>query len=226
MMLRVVVLGGSGMIGGGVLRECVDDPRVERVVSVGRRPSGLSDPKLEEVVVSDLFDLEAHRDRFVGVNACFYCLGVSSTGLSEAEYRRITRDLTLAILEVVGETNPDLTVCFVSGQGSDSSESGGIMWARVKGEAENDVLARYSSAFVFRPGIVQPLKGTRSRTLLYRVPYALLTPVLPLLQRLFPRHVTTTVAVGQAMIRAAIHGHDRVVLETADINALAGEGLG
>lgn len=210
------------MIGGGVLRECLEDPSVVAVLAVGRSTSGLTDPKLEELVVSDLFDLGPHRDRLAGFDASFYCVGVSAAGRSEAEYRRVTHDLTFAILEVVAAASPDVTVCFVSGQGADSSGNGRVMWARVKGETEREILSRYSAAYVFRPGVVQPLRGTRSKTLLYRVPYVLMTPLFPLLRRLFPGHVTTTVVVGRAMIRAAAEGYEKPILETADINRLGG----
>lgn len=220
--MRVAVFGGSGMVGGGVLRECLEDPRVSGVLSVGRRPSGLDDTKLDELVVEDLFDLSPHRGRFEGLDACLYCLGVSSAGLSESAYRRITYDLTCAVLEVVSAASPGLTVCFVSGQGSDSTGTSRTMWARVKGEAENEVLARYGPAYVFRPGLIQPLKGVRSRTPLYQVPLVLLGPVLPLLRRLFPKYVTSTVLVARAMLNAAADGYGKSVLETDDINRLGG----
>ncbi len=210
------------MVGGGVLRECFEDPQVEAVLSVGRRDSGLTHRKLTELVVPDLFALSEHSGEFLGYDACFYCLGVSSSGMSEPDYHRLTYDLTFAILDVVCAGSPDVTVCFVSGQGSDSTGSGRVMWARVKGQAENEVLRRDSEAFVFRPGIIQPLKGTRSKTSLYHAFYVVMTPIFPLLKRFFPGYVTTTVMLGRAMIRAASAGYVKPVLETRDINALGG----
>ncbi|MEQ8329327.1 MAG: hypothetical protein RH859_02565 [Longimicrobiales bacterium] len=222
--MRVAVFGGSGMVGGGVLRECLRDARVSGVVSVGRRTSGLDDPKLDELIVEDLFELTPYHERFRGLDACLYCLGVSSAGLSEADYRRVTYDLTCAVLEVVSAASPGVTVCFVSGQGSDGTGTSRTMWARVKGEAENEVLARYGPAYVFRPGLIQPLEGVRSRTLLYQVPLVLMGPLFPLLRRLFPRNVTSTVLVARAMLNAAADGYAKSVLETEDINRLGGRG--
>lgn len=220
--MNVVVFGATGMIGHGVLLECLEDPGVESVLTVGRRPTGLEHPKLSGLVRDDLFDLGPVADRLAGRDACFFCVGVSSAGLSEDEYRRITRDLTVAILEVVTEASPDVTVCFVSGQGTDIQ--GGAMWQRVKAEAEQAVLAMPVESYMFRPGFIQPLKGVRSKTALYQVPYTLLRPISPLLRRLFPGWVTTTVRVGRAMIRVARNGHPARILETRDINGVGAEG--
>ncbi len=208
------------MIGGGVLTECLADPRVEAVTCLVRRPLGREDPKVREVIVPDLFDLASHRDELDPFDACFYCLGVSSAGMSESDYRRITYDLTLAVVEVLAEVNPHMTICFVSGQGTDSSEKGRVMWARVKGAAENALIAREFTTYLFRPGLIQPMKGARSRTRLYNAFYALLTPAWPILRRLFPGSITTTERMGRAMIRAAIDGCEKQVLETRDINQL------
>ena len=219
--MNVAVFGASGMIGGGVTLECLRDPRVESVVSVGRRPSGLAGEKLEDVVVPDLFRLGAeHGARLGSVDACFYCLGVSSAGMAEDAYRRVTVDLTVAVLDALLEANPDVKVCFVSGQGSDGSGRSRMMWARVKGEAENEVLARPIEAYVFRPGFVQPLEVVRSSTTAYRVAYGLVRPITPLLVRLLPGGVTTTVRIGRAMLAAVTSGYPRAILETRDINAL------
>lgn len=218
--MRVVLLGATGMVGGGVLIECLEDPSVEAVLSVGRRTLGRSDPKLEELVAADLFALSEHADRFEGYDACFYCLGTTSAGKSEDDYRRITRDLTVAIVDVLVAANPEMTVCFVSGQGSDSSESGRIMWARVKGEAENAVIERASKSYIFRPGFIQPLKGVRSGTALYQIPLTILAPVLPLMRKIMPRYITTTVIIGRAMIQAVESGYPKQILEGVDINEL------
>lgn len=219
--MRAVVFGATGMIGSGVLLECLEDPGVESVLAVGRRSSGRSHPKLSELIHADLFDLETVVDRLAGYDACFYCLGVSSAGMSEAEYRRITYDLTVAVMDVMVAASPSVTICFVSGQGTDSSERGRVMWARVKGEAENFVLGLPAKSYVFRPGFIQPMKGVRSGTAIYQALYSVLRPVTPLLRRLFPGFVTTTVEVGRAMILAVSRGYPKRIVETRDINELA-----
>lgn len=217
--MKVILFGATGMVGGGVLIECLEDPRVDSVVSVGRRSCGVTHPKLREVIRSDVSDLGDVED-LAGCDACFFCLGVSSAGMSEAAYRRVTLDLTLDVAARLEGFNPNLTFCFVSGQGSDSSEHGHFMWARVKGAAENGLLRMELPAYMFRPGLIQPLKGTRSKTRLYQIPYTLLGPLIPALRRVFPRYVTTTVNVGRAMIRVAAEGYPKTVLETEDINAI------
>jgi uncharacterized protein YbjT (DUF2867 family) len=220
--VNVVVFGATGMIGGGVLIECLEAPAVRSVLAIGRRSCRTAHPKLSELIRSDIADLGEVTRELIGCDACFYCLGVSATGMSEAAYRRVTRDLTIAAAEALAAVNPSLTFCYVSGQGTDSSERGRFMWARVKGETENRLLNMSLPTYMFRPGIVQPLKGVRSSTRSYRILYALTAPLLPALQRLFPRHVTTTENVGRAMIRVALDGSEKRVLETSDINALAG----
>jgi len=208
------------MVGRGVLLECLDDPDVEVVLAVGRRSCGLTHAKLHELVVGDLFDLGSHRDQLKGHDACFYCLGVSSAGMSEADYRRVTYDLTVTAMDAVVGANPGVTVCFVSGQGTDGSASGRVMWARVKGEAENHVRALPIRSYMFRPGFIQPMRGVRSGVKLYQAVYTVLAPVTPWLRRLFPGVVTTTVTVGRAMLRAVEAGYPKEILETRDINRL------
>lgn len=219
--MKVILFGASGMIGGGVLRECLEDPQVESVLSVGRRASGVSHAKLREVLLPDLGSLDAGDVRLKGLDACFFCLGVSAAGLSEAAYREVTLDLTLRTAEILLACNPGLTFCYVSGQGTDDSAMGRIMWARVKGETENRLMEMSPSAYMFRPGYVQPLKGVRSRTPAYRLFYAVLGPLFPILDRLFPGHLTTTEKVGRAMIRVAAGGSEKRVLEPKDINRLS-----
>jgi uncharacterized protein YbjT (DUF2867 family) len=208
------------MVGRGVLLECLDDGGVDAVLAVGRRSCGITHPKLRELLVEDLFDLASHTDELRGYDACFYCLGVSSAGMSEADYRRVTYDLTVAVMDAVVAANPDVTVCFVSGQGTDGSASGRVMWARVKGEAENHVRGLPVRSYMFRPGFIQPMRGVRSGVKLYQALYTALTPVTPLLRRLFPGFVTTTVTVGRAMLRAVERGFPKEILETRDINEL------
>jgi uncharacterized protein YbjT (DUF2867 family) len=219
--VKVLLFGGSGMVGQGVLRECLLDPTVDRVVSVGRSRSGGYDPKLEEVVRSDLYDLRPIEAQLRGYDACFFCLGTSVVGKTESEYRRVTYDLTVGVGQTVAGLNPELTFVYISGAGTDSTEQGRRMWARVKGATENALLRMpFKAAYMFRPGAIQPLHGVRSKTALYRVVYLLALPFLPLLVRLAPNGVTTTERVGRAMLVVARHGAPKHLLETRDINHL------
>lgn len=220
--MRVVLTGATGMVGSGVLHECLRDPKIEAVLAIGRRCVNLEHAKLTQLVVPDLFDLEAHGDALAGFDACFYCLGVSSAGMSEADYRRVTYDLTLAIVNALSRHNPELVVCYVSGQGTDSTGAGRWMWARVKGEVENWLFARDSPAFAFRPGLIEPLRDHRPGTFPLRLVLGALRPVLPLARALFPGLATSAVLIGRAMIRAVHDGSSRRILEPRDINALAG----
>jgi len=217
-----LVFGASGMVGGGVLRECLLDPGVEAVLSIGRRPLGRSDPKLSEAILPDLADLSKVEDRLAGYDACFFCLGISSAGKSEAEYRRVTHDLTLAVARTLVRLNPRMTFVYVSGAGTDTTEKGRSMWARVKGQTENDLLKLgFAAAYMFRPGIIQPRHGIRSRTTGYRVAYILLSPILLLVKLLAPDSVTSTDRVGQAMIHVVERGAPSPWISTKEINRLA-----
>jgi len=221
--VRVVIFGATGMVGGGALREALEAEEVEAVATVGRRPTGLSHPKLQEIVHDDLLDYTSIRERLSGLDACFFCLGVTSAGMSEAEYRRVTVDLAVAAARALLELNPGMTFCFVSGAGADSSEAGRIMWARVKGAAENGLLAMpFPAVYCLRPAFIQPMRGVRSRTRIYAALYAVTSPLYPLLRRLFPKYVTTSVAVGRAMIRLVGSDHPSGVLENDDINRVGG----
>ena len=223
--MRVVLFGATGMIGQGALRECLRDPRVTRVLAVGRRPTGASHPKLAELVRRDLFDWSDAADALAGDgphDACLFCLGVSAAGLSEADYTRTTYDLTLAAAAALARLNPGMTFVYVSGQGTDATGRGRAMWARVKGRTENALLALpFRAAYMFRPGIVQPVEGARSSTTWYRALYALTGPALPLLRRAFPGQIVTTAELGRAMLAVARDGHARPVLEPQDIGARA-----
>lgn len=220
--MRAILFGATGMIGQGVLRECLADPEVREILSVVRRPSGVADPKLRELVHDDFFDYAAIEDRLTGYDACFFCLGVSSAGMKEPEYRRMTYDLTMAAAETLARLNPSMTFCYVSGAGTDATEKGRSMWARVKGKTENDLAKLpFAATYMMRPGYVQPGPGVRSKTALYRTFYTLLGPLYPLWRALLPGVVTTTANVGRAMIRVAEGGYERRVLEVRDINALA-----
>ena len=220
--MKVILFGASGMVGQGVLRECLLDQNVEGVLAVGRSPVSQQHKKLDELVRSDVTDLAAVEDRLRGYDACFFCLGVSSAGMKEADYRRVTYDLTLAVAQTLARLNPGMTFIYVSGTGTDSTEKGRIMWARVKGETEN-ALRRlpFKAAYMFRPGIIQPLHGIKSKTRIYRILYAVSGPLLTLIRKLRPRWVTTTEQVGRAMIRVGMRGAPRFALENQDINSLA-----
>jgi uncharacterized protein YbjT (DUF2867 family) len=220
--VKVILIGASGMVGQGVLRECLLDPDVDRVLVVGRRALGRTHDKLAERVVPDLTDLSAIEGDLAGYDACFFCLGVTSAGLTEEAYRRVTYDITAAFARVLARLNPGMTFVFVSGAGTDSTERGRTMWARVKGAAENVVAkAGFKAAYMFRPGLIQPMHGIVSRTTAYRVLYVLLWPVVLLFKLFAPGAVTTTERVGRAMLEAAKRGAPKTILESRDINALA-----
>jgi uncharacterized protein YbjT (DUF2867 family) len=219
--MKVILFGATGMVGAGVLRQCLADDRVESVLVVGRNSCGVTHPKLEEIRHSDFFNYTAIQSRLAGRDACFFCLGVSSAGMAEAKFRRLTFNLTIAAAKAVVEVNPCLTFCYVSGTGTDSTERGSSMWARVKGATENALLRMpFKAAFMFRPGFIQPLDGIRSTTRLYQAFYTVMGPLYPVLRRLAPGLVTTTAAVGRAIIRVAAEGYSKPILETTDINAV------
>lgn len=220
--MRVVIFGATGMVGQGVLRECLRDPLVTRVLAVGRRPTGMAHPKLVELVRSDFFDWSGADDALAGHDACFFTLGVSAAGMSEADYTRTTYDLTLAAATALARLNPGMTFIYVSGAGTDSTERGRMMWARVKGRTENALLRLpFEAAYAFRPGMIEAVDGVRPSNALYRRSYAVLHPVITLARRLFPSQVVTTAEVGRAMIRVTREGYRRPVLERADIAAVA-----
>jgi uncharacterized protein YbjT (DUF2867 family) len=213
--MKVILFGATGMVGQGVLRECLLDPRVEAVLSLGRSATGQQHPKLRELVHRDLLDYAAIESDLSGYDACFFCLGVTSAGMSAADYRRITYDVTLAAANVLARLNPQMTFVFVSGAGTGGKQ----MWARVKADAENALLKLpFKAAYMFRPAIIQPLHGIRSRTASYRVFYAITRPLLPLLKRALPKYMTTTEQIGRAMIAVAMHGAPGAILETVEIN--------
>jgi uncharacterized protein YbjT (DUF2867 family) len=219
--MDVVIFGASGMVGQGVLRECLLDPGVRRVVTVGRTPAGQQHAKLQEIIHADLLDLSPIESSLTGLDACFYCLGVTSAGMTEEAYTRVTYDMTVAVATTLSRLNPRMTFVFVSGAGTDSTEKGRVMWARVKGKAENALLRfPFKAAYMFRPGVIQPLHGIRSKTRSYRLFYLIARPVLPLLKRLFPRAITTTEQIGRGMLAVVRHGAPSVILEQADINRL------
>ena len=219
--MNILMFGATGMIGQGVLRECLRDVDVHLVKTIARSPSGVTHPKLREVVHRDLQHLAPIEHELSGFDACFFCLGVTSAGMSEADYERVTYGIAAAAAETLARLNPRMTFIFVSGAGADSSGKGRVMWARVKGKAENAVLRMpFKASYVFRPAVVQPLHGIRSRTVAYNIVYALTRPLMPLVRLMFRGHVLTTEQMGKAMLIAARHGAPTRVLESKDINAL------
>lgn len=223
--MNVLLFGATGMLGRGVLRECLLDDSVTGVLSVGRTPLGVTHPKLREHIVPDPSDLSALAAELPDYDACFFCLGVSSVGMKEDAYRKITYDLTLAVARPLAAANKELTFVYISGEGTDSTEQGRSMWARVKGKTENDLLALPFHAYMFRPGIVQPVSGMPSRTALYRIAYVLTKPVFPVVRRIWPNHVTTTAAIGRAMIAVATPGSGVTnrILRPRDLNHVGGQ---
>ncbi|GAB2901523.1 epimerase [Paraburkholderia jirisanensis] len=219
--MRILMFGATGMVGQGVLRECLRAPDVEYVQTVGRTPSGQLDPRLYEVMHRDFNDYRSIEGSLMGFDACFFCLGVSSAGMREADYTRLTYDATLAAAQTLARLNPRMTFIYVSGAGTDSTEQDSTMWARVKGRTEN-ALRRlpFKAVYLFRPGVIQPLHGARSKTRAYRVFYALAKPLLTPLRLLLPNHVLSTEDIGIAMLALAREGIDRAVLETHDIRAV------
>ncbi|NPT33863.1 NAD(P)H-binding protein [Paraburkholderia xenovorans] len=220
--MKVPIFGATGMVGQGVLRECLRAPDVEAVQTVGRTRSGQLDPRLTEVIQPDLSDTRAIEASLKGFDACFFCVGVSSAGLREAEYSRLTYDLTMAVAQTLARLNPQMTFVYVSGSGTDSTGQGRSMWARVKGRTEN-ALRRlpFKGVYLFRPGVIEPLNGARSKTRSYRLFYTLAKPFLSTLRALLPNQILSTEDIGLAMLAVARHGAGKAVLETADIRALS-----
>jgi uncharacterized protein YbjT (DUF2867 family) len=221
--MNVLLFGATGMVGQGVLRECLQDPNVLLVQTVGRTATGVQHPKLREVVHQDLWHYEAIEANLSGFDACFFCLGVSSSGMTEEDYERVTYGITRAAAETLCRLNPQMTFIYVSGAGTDSSERGRTMWARIKGRTENALLRLpFAAAYMFRPGIIQPLHGARSKTTGYRVFYLLSKPLLPLLRLAFPNQVLTTQQIGRAMLTVATHGFPKRILGSKDIRTVGG----
>jgi len=218
--VHAILFGATGMIGQGLLRELLLDPGVQRVLVVVRRPTGVSHPKLSEIVHADFYDFSSIAAQLSGYDACFFCLGVTSLGKSEAEYRRLTYDLTLAAATTLAPLNPKMAFLYVSGTGTDSSERGRTMWARVKGATENALLQLFPNACMIRPGYIQPMHGVQSPSKGTRRAYAIVGVAYPLLRALFPKSVTNTEELSRAMIRAARGEAPKKILEPADLIAL------
>jgi len=220
--MKLILFGATGMVGQAVLRECLLDDQVERVLAVGRTPTGQSHPKLQELAHRDFTDFSAIEGQLAGYHACLFCLGVSSAGMKEADYRRVTYDFTLAAAHTLARLSPAITFIYVSGAGTDSSARGRSMWARVKGETENALLALpFKGVYMFRPGFIQPQHQIVSKTRLYRTLYAVMGPLYPVLKAVAPKYMTTSVQVGRAMLEVAKHGASKPLLENRDINEIA-----
>ena len=217
--MKVLIFGATGMVGQGVLRECLRDPDVTQVVTIGRTATGIQNAKLSEIIHREMTNYAGLESQLAGFDACFFCLGVSSSGMSEADYTRVTYDFTLAAAETLSRVNPGMTFVYVSGTGTDASEKDRTMWARVKGRTENALLQLPLSAYMFRPGFIQPMDGIQSKTTSYRVFYILLGPLMPVLRWALPNQILTTRDIGHAMLAVAKHGYDKRILETKDIRA-------
>lgn len=216
--MNVIITGATGMVGEGVLHECLRSPAVEKVLVIHRRPCRITHPKLEEIIHADFFDLSAIAQSLGGYQACFFCLGVSSVGLSEKSYHHFTYDLTSSFASTVLKHNRDMTFCYVSGTGTDSSEKGRSMWARVKGKTENDLFKLpFRDVYAFRPGIIIPTPGLKNTLKLYRY----MGWLIPVLRLVAPSSLCSLRDIGQAMIKAATKGYEKKVLEIRDIVALA-----
>jgi uncharacterized protein YbjT (DUF2867 family) len=219
--VKVILFGATGMVGQGVLRECLLDTGVESVLAIGRSLTGQAGAKLREIVHDNFLDFSAIESQMAGFDACFFCLGVSSIGMDEERYRHLTYDITLAAATTLAKLNPGMVFAYVTGRGTDSTEHGPLMWARVKGKTENDLLKLpFKAAYMFRPAGIQPLHGIRSKTAWVQAIYVASAPLLTLLNRVAPTYMTTTEQVGRAMIKVARDGYPKPVLESDDINAV------
>ncbi|WP_295668040.1 NAD-dependent epimerase/dehydratase family protein [uncultured Mucilaginibacter sp.] len=216
--IRAIVTGASGMVGEGVLHECLLDPQVEAVLVIGRKPCGTVHSKLKEIIHADFFDISPIADQLSGYNACYFCLGVSSVGMKEPEYYKLTYTLTLNAAQTLSKLNPDMTFCYVSGAGTDSTENGRSMWARVKGKAENDLMKlSFKQVFAFRPGYMHPTPGLKNVNKYYKY----ITWLYPFLRWVFPGGVSTLAELGRAMINVTRLGYGKQIIEVKDIKALA-----
>jgi len=222
--MRVILFGATGMVGQGVLRECLRDAEVSSVLAIGRNALQVAHAKLREIVRKDLTNFAGIEGELRGYDACIYSLGISSVGMKEAEYRRVTYDLALAAGETLARVNPGMTFIYVSGTGTDSSEKGRVMWARVKGATENALLGLpFKAAYMFRPGYIQPMDNIKSKTKLYAAAYTVVGQIYPVLKAVFPKYVTTTRELARAMLQVAKHGATKRILEGADIHLAAQE---
>ena len=219
--MNVILFGATGMVGQGVLRECLLDPDVQQILSIVRASTNQQNPKFRELLHTDFFDYSSIEFQLAGFDACFFCLGVSSVGMTEQRYRHLTYDITIAAATTLARLNPGMVFTYVTGRGTDSSESGSLMWARIKGKTENDLLKLpFKAAYMFRPAGIQPLHGVRSKTGWVQAIYVATAPLLTFLNRVAPKYMTTSEQLGRAMIKVAREGYPKPVLESEDINRL------
>lgn len=216
--IRAIVTGATGMVGEGVLQECLNHPAVEAVLIINRKSSGFTHPKLKEIIHADFFDLSSIEDQLANYNACYFCLGVSSVGMKEPEYTRVTYTLTMNVAGVLSKHNPGMTFTYVSGAHTDSTEKGGSMWARVKGKTENDLMKLpFKQVFAFRPGLMKAAPDAKNTPRLYNYLSWLYSP----LHALFPNSSCLLAEVGRAMINVTLYGFDKQILEVKDIVSVA-----
>ena len=220
--MKVLVTGATGMVGKGVLLQCLDSEKVSEVISIGRRKTGVEHSKLTEIEHADFSDFSSIKNQLEGIDACFHSMGVSAAGMSEADYTRMTYDFSIALAKTMLEVNPEMTFIYVSGQGTDSSEKGRQMWARVKGKTENDLLkVGFKQAFMFRPGGIIPTRGIKPSSKLYKRMMVLLGWLLPVMKALFPNSIVNTDQIGLAMINVVKQGYDKAVIDPKDILRLS-----
>jgi uncharacterized protein YbjT (DUF2867 family) len=220
--MKVIITGATGMVGKGVLLECLESDEVNKVLSISRRSLEMDHPKLKEVILPDFTDFSSAREELAKYDACFHCMGVSAAGLDETTYTKLTYDISLSLAKELMALNPQMTFIYVSGQGTDSSEKGRSMWARVKGKTENDLLSLgFHQAFMFRPGGIIPKKGVQPSSKLYRVLIRSLSWLIHLIKIIAPNSVVDTTQVGKAMISASISGYDKLIINPVDIITLA-----
>jgi len=221
-MKKVIITGASGMVGKGVLLECLDHDSISEVLVVGRNPQSIKHPKLKELIHSDFTNFVEVKDKLLGYDACFFCLGISAAGLNEEQYKRITYDFTLALAKTLFGINPKMTFNYVSGEGTDSSEKGKMMWARVKGKTENDLLnLGFKQAFMFRPGAIIPLRGIKSKTKSYQFMYDYFLWLVKIIKLIAPNSVVSTTQIGLAMINSVLNGYPEKILKPKDILKLS-----
>ena len=220
--MKVILTGASGMVGEGVLHECLNHPDIEKVLVIGRRPIGLKHPRLNEIILKDLYNLEPIRNEITGYDSCLFCLGISSVGLDADDYFNITYTLTTDFARVVADQNPGMTFCYISGAATDSSEKGKIRWARVKGKTENDLMKLpFKAVYNFRPGYLHPTRGLKNTKSFYKY----IAWMYPVIKRIMPNSSSTLAELGQAMINAIKYGYNKNILEVKDIKLIANQRL-
>ena len=223
MKINVIITGSTGMVGEGVLHVCLNNSNIESVLVINRKPCGVNHPKLKEINHKDFMDLSSIEDKLIGYSACYFCAGISSVGKSEDEYRKITYDLTLNVAKTLVRLSPEMVFTYVSGTGTDSSEKGKTMWARIKGKTENDLLKLpFKDAYMYRPGYIQPIKGMKNTYKIYKV----ISPLYPLFETLFPKYVISLQELGNSMISVTMKGYEKKILENADIRKTGNWKLG